>query len=319
MLGKDVEDDLRSIDHAQVEALAEVSRLRGRQVLVEDQEVDVVLEGQDVELSELARADQELRVRTRSVLLDLLYDLDARRPRELLELVHLHLHVFLAAPGGHRDQDGALPLGDLAGAVLAGELLFESPDPVAKIEVELGGRHGIQVLDRLFAVMGRAQRRDVGQSRESGGVRRQAHHGVQPQQHEVVQVVPSQSLVGEVGVDAAQAAQAPRTGAHAAPVGQLDGSGAADHDVGDRAAAVDQDTDLAAALAAEPRHRPRELLVDEAIRGNAAPGEAFELSDLMGLETVCVAEDLDECFLGGAGRPVLGQMRRYGPVTTFGI
>jgi hypothetical protein len=87
----------------------------------------------------------------------------------------------------------------------------------------------------------------------------------------------------------------------------------------DRAAAVDQDAHLAAGLAAEPRHRPREILVDEAIRRNPAPGEAFELTDLMGLEAVCVAEDLDGCSLGGAGRPVFGQMRRYGPVTTFGI
>jgi hypothetical protein len=89
--------------------------------------------------------------------------------------------------------------------------------------------------------------------------------------------------------------------------------------VGDSAAAVDQDPHLAAAVAAERRHRPRELLVDEAIRGNPAPGEAFELADLMGLEAVCVAEYLDGCSLGGAGRPVLGEVRRYGPGIRGGI
>jgi len=45
-------------------------------------------------------------------------------------------------------------------------------------------------------------------------------------------------------------------------------------------------------------------VADEAIRGQAPPGEAFEQADLIGLEAMCIAEDLDRGPLGGVCRAI---------------
>ena len=70
VLREDVEDQLGAVDHAQIEPLREVARLRRRQVLVEDDQVDVALEGADHELLEATGADQQLRIDARPVLRD---------------------------------------------------------------------------------------------------------------------------------------------------------------------------------------------------------------------------------------------------------
>ncbi len=154
MLREDVEDQLGAIDHAQVEPLAEVARLGGRQVLIEDHEVHVVVEGAHHQVLEPPRSEQELRVDAFAVLSDHLHHLDTRRARELLELLHLSLDVVGATTSGDRDQDGPLGRADLAGARLAGELLLESGDPLAKVEIELRRRRGRELLHRCTLGVG---------------------------------------------------------------------------------------------------------------------------------------------------------------------
>ena len=50
VLRENVEDELRAIDNAQLHACSQVARLRGRQVLVDDDEINVALEGADPEV-----------------------------------------------------------------------------------------------------------------------------------------------------------------------------------------------------------------------------------------------------------------------------
>jgi hypothetical protein len=69
--------------------------------------------------------------------------------------------------------------------------------------------------------------------------------------------------------------------------------------VGDCAAPVDQDPDLAADLAGQLRQLAGQFVGDEAVRRQAPPAEPFESLELAGPEAVRVAFDADGCFLSG--------------------
>ena len=57
VLGEDVEDQRDAVDHVDVEELLEVALLRGRELVVEHDEVDVERVGELLQLRGLARAD----------------------------------------------------------------------------------------------------------------------------------------------------------------------------------------------------------------------------------------------------------------------
>jgi hypothetical protein len=63
--------------------------------------------------------------------------------------------------------------------------------------------------------------------------------------------------------------------------------------VGHFAAAIDQNSDLAADLETDLREFASEFVVDDALDRNAAPGESFQPAYLAGLETAGVAVDVD--------------------------
>jgi hypothetical protein len=67
----------------------------------------------------------------------------------------------------------------------------------------------------------------------------------------------------------------------------------------DGAAAVDEDADLAADLATDPRELAREVVAEDPVGGNAAPRQAFEGADLIGLESLGVPEDADRDSFAG--------------------
>jgi hypothetical protein len=71
--------------------------------------------------------------------------------------------------------------------------------------------------------------------------------------------------------------------------------------VGHFAAAIDEDSDLAADLEADLREFAGEFVAYDALGGNAAPGESFQSAHLTGLETAGIAVDVD----GGTSLGVL--------------
>ena len=292
-LREDVEDQLGAVDHAQLEPLGEVARLGRREVLIEDHQIDVALEGADHEVLEPARADQELAVDLRPVLGDDVHHVDARAARELAQLVELALEVGGPAARGHRDEDRALAFSDFARAVLARELFLARADPVAEVEVEQRGRLGFETLDPRARVERGAQRGDVGETGQPLVRGADRDHRVEPQHREVGLVVAVERRVADVGVDAAQPAQPAAARAQAAPVGHRDAARVAHHHVGDRAAPVDQHPDLAAGLARELAELAGELVGDQALRREPTLGQAFELAGLAGLQAVRVAGDVD--------------------------
>ncbi len=294
VLREQIEDELGAVDHPEIEAFAQVARLGGGEVLIEDHQVGVVLEGADHEILKPSRPDQELRIHPRPVLGHHLDDLHSRRARQFAKFADLHFHVVGAATRCYRDQDRPLALSDLAGSVLSREFFFPSADPLPKVEIESRGREGVEVLVGDSLGVGRPERCGVGQSGKAIRAGRHGDHRIEPQERQVGQVIEGERLVPDVGVYAAQTAEASATGAHSAPIRKLDGTGVADHDVGDVAAAVHQDAHLPPGLEREGGQLPRQFLGDEALGRQPAPREAFELAHLAGFETAGIAEDLDE-------------------------
>ena len=71
------------------------------------------------------------------------------------------------------------------------------------------------------------------------------------------------------------------------------GAGVPHHGVGDGAAAIDEDTYLAAGGVAELRELAGEIVADQAICGKLAAEETLELANLGGSKALGVAEDSD--------------------------
>jgi len=94
-------------------------------------------------------------------------------------------------------------------------------------------------------------------------------------------------------VQQAQTAQAAAARAHASPVRELDHAGVAHHHVLHLTAPIHQHADAPAGLCREAGQLASELLGHQPLGREPAAVEAFELSDLVGLQTLGVAEDAD--------------------------
>ena len=317
MLREDVEDELGAVDHPQLHAFTEVARLRRGEVLVDDHEIDVALEGADDEIVQLAGADHGLGVHPGPVLRHHVDDVHPGGVRQLAQLGDMDLEVAGAAAGGDRDQDRAVAVADALPAGVARECRLPLADPLLEVEGDLRGRLRVEKLDAGVAVArvtvaGRRQRRGMGERGQAVAVHAHRDHRVEAQQQQVGSVVPRQPLVPEVRMQAAQAAQTPAARPQAAPVGQPDRVGVAHHHVLDEPAAVEQHPDLASSLVADLGQVPGKLLGDQPISGHPAPKETLELPDLAGLQAARVTEDLDGTYLpsrarGGRARTLSGE------------
>jgi succinyl-diaminopimelate desuccinylase len=109
VLGEDVEDQLRAVDHPRLERVLERPLLGRSQLVVDDQNFCLGLAISPLELLELAFADVRARVGEPPVLDDPADRLDLRRPRQLLELGEL---VGAVGPlREHGDEEPTLGLG----------------------------------------------------------------------------------------------------------------------------------------------------------------------------------------------------------------
>ena len=298
MLREDVEDELRAVYHPQLHALAQVPRLRRGQVLVDDHEIDVALEGADDELVQLAGAEHGLGVDPGSVLRYDIDDDDPRRVGQIAKLGDMDLKVRGATAGGDRDQDRVLAVCDALRTGAARERGLAVADPVLEVEGDPRRRLRVEAFDAGVAVARGAVAggcEDCGMCKRGQAVVVHAHRhdGVEAQQQQVGPVVARQPLVPKMGVAAAQAAQTPAAGPQAAPVGQGNRVGIAHHHVLDQPAAIEQHADLAPNLVADFGQVPGELLGDQPIGRHPTPEEALELASLTGLEAVRITEDLD--------------------------
>ena len=86
VLGEDVEDQLRPVDHARLQRVLERPLLHGRELVVDDQRLRARALERLLQLLELALADVGARVGPLAVLDELGHRLDARGARELAQL-----------------------------------------------------------------------------------------------------------------------------------------------------------------------------------------------------------------------------------------
>ena len=119
VLREDVQDELGAVYDAQLHAFTEVASLGGGQVLVDDDQIDVLLEGADHQILELAGSDDGLRVDARALLRHDVDDLDAGGPCQFAQLGDVDVEVSCAATGGHGDQNRSFTVTDLSGSYRA--------------------------------------------------------------------------------------------------------------------------------------------------------------------------------------------------------
>jgi len=100
VLGEDVEDQLRAVDDAGLELILEQTLLRGRQLVVDDQDLRARVPVRLPELVELPFADVRARVGLGAVLDEPGDGLDARRAAELLQLGELVVGVDALSEDG---------------------------------------------------------------------------------------------------------------------------------------------------------------------------------------------------------------------------
>ena len=241
--GEDVEDELGAVEDAQRGGLADVPRLRRRQVVIEDQQIRAQRHGAHQDFLELALPHQRARVDLPPPLQDGVEHLHVGGPRQLAQLLH----------GGLRPLPVSLVNADEQGAAFHAHrphrryprhLLLEGGDLRLGVELQVVERGRVLHLVQLALQVPGHQRRDVDLARQPVRARLHRGHGVQPQEHEVGEVVAGERLVLEVRVDEAQAAQAGMAGAGAADVRQGELPRVSHDDVLHLAAPVEQDAQL---------------------------------------------------------------------------
>ena len=95
----------------------------------------------------------------------------------------------------------------------------------------------------------------------------------------------------------AQPTKSPTAGAQSTPVGKFSACSISDHDVLDRALAINEHTDLATNLSGEFRHRSSEVVRNESVCRQFASTESLKCFDGVGFQATCVSVNLDEVLL----------------------
>ena len=218
-LREDVEDELCPIENAQRGGLADVARLRGSQIPIEHEQVGSERHRAHQDLLQLAFADQRAGIDLAARLQDHVEHLHVRGARQLLELLQRSLRRRPIA-GMDADENGAPGDADGADRSDASHLLLQRCNLPLRVELQLVEAWSLGQVVQVARRVPRHQRRDVDLAREAVLAGDDGRDGVQPQQHEVRQVVPGERLVLEVRVHQAQATEARMAGAGAADVRQ---------------------------------------------------------------------------------------------------
>ena len=236
MLREDVEDQHRAIEHLELGRLRDRTRLTGRQIGIEDHDLGAELHRAQQDLVELAAPDEEFRIGLGPALDEHVEHLHACGAAQLAQLGDPRLGILRAAKLDVDEQRAVLTDVGRGDAMRTTELLLELRDQLEKVRPRRGRWLGRQ-LDRGAVRHHVTDVQLAGAARSVDGDRR---HRVEAEQREVGHVVARERLVAEVGVDEAEAAKPAGAAADTTEIGERDLRGVADHDVLDRAAAIDQ-------------------------------------------------------------------------------
>ena len=146
VLGKDVENQLRSVDDAGLQQVLEAALLSGVELVVDQQRLGTGLPKDALQLGELALADVRARLRTGADLNELCDGLDACRAGQLPHL--RELFDGIGTPRQHGDDEPTLRIRPRGGIGLAmghevimtaqigaGDGALPSPAPFASVRI----------------------------------------------------------------------------------------------------------------------------------------------------------------------------------------
>ena len=295
--GEHIEDELGPVEHLEIGGGGDVPPLGRREVRGEEQRVGPPVEGADDERFQFPAAEERPGVGAGAALDHPVHHLQAGVPGQLGEFRQRLLERDRSLHRAHQHRaPGESPAGALGEDPGVGAL--DLGDDLQAVEVEPGRGRGREPLPRLRSGFrfgrirpGRLQVGGVHQPGEPVLADGERRHQVEAEQHQVGEVVPAQVLVGEVGMEAAQAAQ-PRPGdALALQVREFDAVGVADSHPGHRAPTVHQDAHLAADGAGDGGQLPGELLRQERGRRQPPVRQAVERPPLPRLQPGGVALD----------------------------
>ncbi len=198
---EDVEDQLGPVDDFEVRHGRDRSGLRGRKVLIEDEEIHPVLKRLDHHLLQLA-ASEEILGMNRLWALNNRVQHDKARGASQIRQFHQRLFLIGDTVSGDADQNRLfLRVVDQMRGPGPAQFLFESTEKLPQMHVALLQR------DRLPDFIGFAGRirrknvRGVQLSRLAVCLHADGRHQIEPQERQVRQIVLTQRLVAQVRVD----------------------------------------------------------------------------------------------------------------------
>gem|GEM_PF-4352690 len=313
-LSKDVENQLRAIDHVEIGVLGDRAGLGGRQLAIEHEGTRVLFDRAHDYVFEFAFAEHELRIDPIAHLDDAVGDVGSGRARELAKLAH-------AFVGGRANplrlvadvnEDRAPVFGvDFARPRPPREFGLEIGHEASDVGVRLSERQRTDLAIRRHPLV--AGGHVVGVHEPSGlAAVRQLDGGdqIEPQADQIHQIVTRERLASQVRMDEPQAAKPTLRGAQPSDVGQHQLRRVADDHGVDLAGTVHQHADLAPGLERYRGQRSRELRRGDVVRRYAASVEALKRPQGRRRQSGRVSVNLNSLFLAhipvprrGSGTP----------------
>ena len=237
-------------------------RLRWREIAVEDEQVRAQRHRADEDLLELALAHQRAGVDLPPGLEHQVEHLDVGGSRQLLQFLKGCL-CRRPITRVHADQDRAARDAHRPDRRDPRHLLLERGDLRLRIELQVVEAGCLRELVQVAGRVPGHQRRQVDLARQPVVARHHGRDGVQPQEHEVGEVVAGQRLVLEVGMHQPEAAQARMAGAGAADLRQDELARVAHDHMLDLTPAIDEDAELPANFLRQFGEMARQLRGDQ--------------------------------------------------------
>ena len=260
------------------------AHLGGIQLLIEDQQIGVALEGGEHDVSQFALTDDQLGIDPVAPLDDGFHHFHIVGTHQLDKFIHRFLGLGLGL-GGNADQNGPVPaLLAFSGSRGAGKFILQGGNEFEKIRRLPGGHNRRQKMP-VFAVNRHGnQMHGINFLRQAAVHDLDYCHQIQPEKKQIHQVILGEIFPGQMGMDAAQSLQPSAGGADLGESGDDDFFIIADNDRFHLAGAGKQQADLSADLRRQFRHLPGHLRRDNQPRIGSPLGEPFQPFELPGFQ-----------------------------------
>ena len=307
VLGEDVEDQGRAVDDLELGVLADLAGLRGREVGVADQELDVLLERPHEHVAQLALTEEGARVGAGAALGSEVDQVQAGGAAQLAQLLLACDQLGAGAlmdHQGHRAQTRRLGAGSLGRGDEVGLEVADVRQEVGRhvrrgqgmvlvvVAAEHAERHARESADDEHVGAARRRRGEAGEVDLHAG-RAAVDRGdeIEAQLGEVGELLAGQRVGHEVRDDQTNAAQTAALTAYAREFREREAVGVAQDHALDPAAAIDEQAELAVEHLREVEQVAGEHGRDDVVGRDLARAEALQRPRLAALEIRGVAVD----------------------------